>query len=31
MDEKSSIYQEYTDINEKNQWMFVYQVSKNQF
>lgn len=31
MEEKSSIYQEYTDIKDPTQWMFVYQVSKIQF
>jgi hypothetical protein len=28
MDEKSSILQEYEQINEKNQWITVYQVSR---
>lgn len=26
--EKSSIYQEYSQIEEKNQWMVIYQVAK---
>lgn len=26
--EKSSIYQEYSQIEEKNQWMVIYQVTK---
>lgn len=26
--EKNSIYQEYSQIQEKNQWMVVYQVAK---